>query len=519
MMILLIGVYTYYSFHVFRLKTRKQQGRTFAVLTALLFLMHFFGYFSLFFQKPELKLIYLYLGELVLLILVLTLYQYIYPKLSKPLLLNMQMLLVIGFIIQVRLSYDKAVRQAVIYACSFLLCLAVPSIMKSWDTLKCFGWIYTGAGIALLLIVQVIGITSNGATNWLNIAGITIQPSEFVKLLYVFGIASLLKEGTSFRRVCMITALAGLTVIILVLQRDLGGALIFFVTYVFMLYAATMRPLYLFSGLLGGSLAAVVAYRLFNHVQVRVLAWKNPFAYIDREGYQITQSLFAIGTGGWFGMGLNRGLPTDIPVVDSDFIFSAISEELGGLFAICVILIYTSCFIMFFNIALKQEDVFLRLLPIGFAVMFGFQVFLSIGGVIKFIPSTGVTLPLVSRGGSSALSVVIMFMVLQGVHLAGKDRSRESKAEARSEFSAAKLTQETVSPEYQNMQPEAEAVPPQAVDTRLDAEILHQEVGGIKPETEKLRQESMQLQQETEIQLPKIGATEPEYRQNSEDNQ
>jgi peptidoglycan glycosyltransferase len=228
----------------------------------------------------------------------------------------------------------------------------------------------------------------------------------------------------------MITAIAGVTVIILVLQRDLGGALIFFITYLFMLYAATARPLYLFSGLLGGSMAAVVAYRLFNHVQVRVLAWKNPFAYIDREGYQITQSLFAIGTGGWFGMGLNRGLPTDIPVVDSDFIFSAISEELGGLFAICIILIFLSCFIMFFNIALIQEDIFHRLLPIGFAVMFGFQVFLSIGGVIKFIPSTGVTLPLISRGGSSALSIVIMFMVLQGVFLVGKTKPREGQPES-----------------------------------------------------------------------------------------
>lgn len=478
MMLLLIVVYTYYSFHVFRLKTKKQQGRTYAVLTALLFLMHFFGFFSLFFQRPELKLIYLYLGELVLIILVLTLYRFIYPKLSKPLLLDMQMLLVIGFIIQARLSYDKAVKQAVIYAGSFLLCLAIPYIMKSWDYLKRFGWIYIGAGIALLLIVQLIGITNHGATNWLRIAGITIQPSEFVKLLYVFGIASLLKEGTSFRRVCMITALAGITVIILVLQRDLGGALIFFVTYVFMLYAATSRPLYLFSGLLGGSLAAVVAYRLFSHVRVRVLAWKNPFAYIDREGYQITQSLFAIGTGGWFGMGLNRGLPTNIPVVDSDFIFSAISEEMGGFFAICVILIYISCFILFFNIALQQEDIFLRLLPIGFAVMFGFQVFLSIGGVIKFIPSTGVTLPLVSRGGSSALSVVIMFMVLQGVVLAGKNKPRESKTEARSEFSAAKASHGAENSEYQSDRSEEDAE-----DT---------EAGNIIAETGAERQESGQ---------------------------
>ena len=132
-------------------------------------------------------------------------------------------------------------------------------------------------------------------------------------------------------------------------------------------------------------------------------------------------------------MGLNRGLPTAIPVVNSDFIFSAISEEMGGVIAICIILVYASCFVMFLNIALQQEDQFYRLLAIGYAVMFAFQVILSIGGVIKFIPSTGVTLPLISMGGSSALSVILMFMILQGVKLVGKSniRTPEPKAERR----------------------------------------------------------------------------------------
>jgi peptidoglycan glycosyltransferase len=205
----------------------------------------------------------------------------------------------------------------------------------------------------------------------------------------------------------------------------LGGALIFFITYIFMLYAATAKPLYLFSGLVAGSFAAFIAYQLFGHVRVRVMAWQNPFGYIDKEGFQISQSLFAIGTGGWFGMGLNRGLPTDIPVVESDFIFSAISEELGGLFALCIILIYASCFVMFINIALDQEDIFYRLMTIGFSVMFGFQIILSIGGVIKFIPSTGVTLPLISLGGSSVVMTILMFMILQGVYMKGKADKRE----------------------------------------------------------------------------------------------
>jgi peptidoglycan glycosyltransferase len=161
------------------------------------------------------------------------------------------------------------------------------------------------------------------------------------------------------------------------------------------------------------------------------MAWQNPLGYIDNEGYQVSQSLFAIGTGGWFGMGLNQGLPTSIPVVDSDFIFSAISEELGGFFAICIILLYINCFIQFINISLEQEDTFSRLLSLGFSVMFGFQIILSIGGVIKFIPSTGVTLPLISSGGSSAVSTVLMFMIMQGIYLKGKTEKKDAAVEAK----------------------------------------------------------------------------------------
>lgn len=431
MMILLIGVYTYYSFNVFRFKNKRYQSRIYVILTLILFVFHFIGYFTLYFQKQSLELVYLYGSEVLLFILVLLLYQVIYPKLSRLLLLNMLMLIAIGFIMQTRLSFDKAVKQVMIIGASFLVSLIVPLLIRRTHKLREYGWIYKGAGILILLIVLVLGITSNGATNWIEIAGVVIQPSEFVKLLFVFGIASLLTKSIGFKHICVITVFAGVTVIILVLQRDLGGALIFFITYIFMLYAATTKPLYLFSGLAGGSMAAVVAYRMFAHVRVRVLAWQDPFSYIDNEGYQITQSLFAIGTGGWTGMGLNRGLPTAIPVVNSDFIFSAISEEMGGVIAICIILIYASCFVMFLNIALEQEDQFYRLLAIGFAVMFAFQVILSIGGVIKFIPSTGVTLPLISMGGSSALSVILMFMILQGVKLVGKSNARTAEFTAK----------------------------------------------------------------------------------------
>lgn len=433
LMILLMGVYTYYSFTVFRFKNRKEQNRIYTILTVIIFVLHFIGNGTLLLQIQSMQLVYLYGGEVLLFVLVLVLYRIFYPKLSKLLLRNMLMLLSVSFIILARLSVNMAVKQVIIVGCSFFACLFVPKIVKSFGLLDRFGWAYGGAGLLLLLTVLIIGTTNRGATNWLDIGGFTIQPSEFVKLLFVLSIASLFQKKTNFKWVCIVSAMAAANVILLVLQKDLGGALIFFVTYVFMLYVATAKPLYLFSGLLAGSLAACAAYRLFNHVRVRVIAWQNPFAYIDKEGYQITQSLFAIGTGGWFGMGLNRGLPTEIPVVENDFIFSAISEELGGLFAICIILIYVSCFVMFINIALEQEKAFYKLAACGFAVLFVFQIFLSIGGVIKFIPSTGVTLPLISQGGSSVLTTILMFMIFQGIYIREKTQNKDAEAAVTSE--------------------------------------------------------------------------------------
>lgn len=126
-------------------------------------------------------------------------------------------------------------------------------------------------------------------------------------------------------------------------------------------------------------------------------------------------------------MGLGKGLPTSIPVRESDFIFSAISEELGGIFAVCMILVCLSCFIMFINIAMKMRRPFYKLTALGLSVIYVFQVFLTVGGAIKFIPSTGVTLPLVSYGGSSVLSTVLLFSIIQGMYVLNQDEVRRNE--------------------------------------------------------------------------------------------
>ncbi|MBR2274874.1 MAG: FtsW/RodA/SpoVE family cell cycle protein, partial [Lachnospiraceae bacterium] len=137
---------------------------------------------------------------------------------------------------------------------------------------------------------------------------------------------------------------------------------------------------------------------------------------IDSSGFQIAQALFALGTGGFFGMGLCQGAPNKIPVVYSDLIFAAICEELGVLFGICLILVCVSIFVMFMNIAMKFSDLFYKLVAVGLSVIYGFQVFLNLGGVTKFIPLTGVTLPLVSYGGNSILVTLLMFSIIQGLY-------------------------------------------------------------------------------------------------------
>ena len=206
-------------------------------------------------------------------------------------------------------------------------------------------------------------------------------------------------------------------VIVLVISKDLGSALIFFVVYVLMVYVATKNLLYALAGAGGGAVAAYIAFRVFRHVQVRVQAWKDPWSVIDSAGYQITQSLFAISSGGFFGLGLYKGTPESIPTVEADFIFSAIAEELGILFAVCLILICVSCFIMFMNISIRLNDRFYQLIAFGLGVTYIFQVFLTIGGGTKFIPLTGVTLPLISYGGSSVLTTLMMFAIVEGLYV------------------------------------------------------------------------------------------------------
>ncbi len=203
--------------------------------------------------------------------------------------------------------------------------------------------------------------------------------------------------------------------IILVLSKDLGSALIFFVIYLAMIYIATENIGYLAIGLGFGALASAFAYKLFSHIQVRVQAWIDPFADIEKTGYQLSQSLFGISCGSWFGLGLYGGAPQSIPFVEQDFIFSAIAEEMGIIFAVLMALICVSSFVAIMQEGYFLRDKYYRLVVCGIGVAYIFQTFLTIGGGCKFIPLTGVTLPLVSYGGTSVFVTIIMMMIVEGI--------------------------------------------------------------------------------------------------------
>ena len=430
--IILFTIYTFCCFRAFAGKTPERKESVFHAQRTLTVLLHLLCSALLIMQYKEWKYALLFALQLAFYLVFVKIYQIFYKGLSKLVFNNMMMCMMIGFIMLGRLNYNYALRQLVMASMAMAVCLLVPLFIERFTIWEKLGWQYALVGILLLMLVFVIGVEQYGATNWISVGGITLQPSEFVKIIYVFFIAALLSKTTRFKHVVVITVVAAIHVVILVVEKDLGAALIYFVTYLVVLYVATMKIGYLAAGLSAGTVAAVVAHKLFSHVQTRVIAWRDPWNHINDQGYQICQSLFAIGTGGLFGMGLGQGMPKSVPVVESDFIFSAISEELGVIFSVCLILVYISSYIMFVNIAMKMKKRFYKLTAFGLSVVFVFQVFLCIGGVTKFIPSTGVTLPLISYGGSSIISTIVIFSIVQGMYVLN-GREEEKKLEREQE--------------------------------------------------------------------------------------
>lgn len=428
--------YVFGAFYVFRYGKQTEKQKNFYVAQKVfLYAIHGLGFLCLYLQDNNMELVGFYLMQVVLISVIFMFYHFMYKRCSVLLINNMCMLLVIGMIMLTRLSFDKAFRQFVFIAIGSAVMLIIPLFLQKGSLFRKFSALYFVVGVALLAVVVAIGATSYGAKLTISIGSFSFQPSEFVKIIFVFFIASMLYKEANLKRVFITSCMSAVYVLLLVASKDLGGALLYFMAYLIMIYVASKKFVYLGAGIGGMAVASVVGYHLFSHVRTRVFVWLNPTADIDNQGYQICQSLFGIGTGGWFGLGIGEGLPGKIPIVDKDFIFSAISEEFGAIFAIGLILLCVSCFIMIVNVSIQMKDKFYKLVAIGLATLYATQVILTIGGAIKFIPSTGVTLPLVSYGGSSMLSTLIVFGIVQGLYMrkaaaqsaGGKGKKEEKK--------------------------------------------------------------------------------------------
>ena len=427
LIIILMALYTLQCYTVFGKKDEDAREYLFLRQNMLMFAMHFVAFTVLYLQRTELTLLLFYGAQALYLAAVLILFRNLYPLASRLLINNMCMLICTGFIMITRLDYEKSIKQFKIAVISTVVALLIPIIIRKLRFITKMYWFYTLAGIGLLALVAIAATSTYGAKLSFSFGGISVQPSEFVKIIYVFAIAGLLTNAKDFKKLVIATALAAIHVLILVVSKDLGSAMIFFVTYLVMLFVSTRNPFLVLTGILAGSGAAVGAYFLFAHIRVRVQAWKDPFKDYQGGGYQICQSLFSISAGSWFGTGLCQGSPNAIPFVEQDFMFSAIAEELGTIFGICLILVCMSCFIMFVNIAMQLSNRFYRLVAVGLGSTYAAQIFLTVGGGIKLIPMTGVTLPFVSYGGSSMLSTLIMFAVVQGLYMLQRDEEKKNR--------------------------------------------------------------------------------------------
>ncbi|MCT8976418.1 FtsW/RodA/SpoVE family cell cycle protein [Clostridium sp. CX1] len=329
-------------------------------------------------------------------------------------------LAVIGMVMIYRIDMASSIKQIIWFALGvtgFILIVVLLPDLKSFGKYK---YIYLVVTIIFMGMATLFGTEINGSKNWIKIGGYSFQPSEFGKLFLVAYLASSLKNYKSFKDLVK----PGLVVMIclgfMVIQKDLGSALIFFGISITMLYITTSKFSYVATcfGLFGAG--AFISYQLFDHVKTRVLIWMNPWPYATGKSYQVVQSMFSIASGGLTGSGLGLGYPEYVPINTTDFIFAALCEELGILIGFGIIILYFLLFYRCMRAAVYGEDEFSRLLAVGYSAMIASQVLVIVGGVMNAIPLTGITLPLVSYGGSSMLITFFSLGIIQKISEEGR---------------------------------------------------------------------------------------------------
>lgn len=338
----------------------------------------------------------------------------------------------IGFFMIFRLDGDLAAEQAAWLVAGLLAFALTLTVVKDHRQLNAFTYTIGLIGLVLLLlpIVPGLGREINGARLWIRLGPLQFQPSELGKVFIVVFLASYLDQKKELLQVATsklgpmhlpqlkhlgpILAAWGVSLAVLFFEKDLGASLLFFAIFVVMLWVATARSAYLALGFILFAVGAYAGYKMFGHVQTRVEIWLHALdpKFVQKEGFQLAQSEFAMATGGIGGTGLGQGQPQLIPAAATDFIFPAIGEELGLLGTTAVLLLSLALVGRAFRTALTTADSFGKLLATGLAAVLGLQVFVIVGGVTRLIPLTGITLPFVSYGGSSLVANFVILALL-----------------------------------------------------------------------------------------------------------
>lgn len=328
----------------------------------------------------------------------------------------------IGSIMIYRLEPNLAIKQSIwliVGVVSYFLVYFILKYIKGWEK---WGTGYFFLTLILFIVTIGFGTIQGGAKNWIYIGPVSIQPSEFIKLLVVFLLAynytnkekiDLIEyRGYAIGPYLMMASIY-IFIAMLFLQAELGTALIFYGLFIFMQYIFEEDKRQIIANLVLAIFGAVLAYILFDHIKIRVHTWLDPWSDISNTGYQITQSLFAIASGGFFGTGLGLGQPELIPLAFTDFIYSAIVEEMGIFAGIGVIMLFLLLVYRGVKISISQKNQFYSIVALGISITFALQGFIIFAGVMKLIPLTGITIPFITYGGSSVLASFISLAVLQ----------------------------------------------------------------------------------------------------------
>jgi cell division protein FtsW (lipid II flippase) len=349
---------------------------------------------------------------------------------ADPYLLPMAALLTaIGLTEIYRLHPDDAFRQGlwiVVAVAAFAATLIL--LRHDYRRLESYKYLFglTAVGLLVLPALPLIGQTVNGARLWIRFGPLQFQPGELAKIMLIVFLAGYLREKREvlaqgrLKDFGPLLLIWGAAMLVLVETNDLGSALLYFGIFLAMLYVATARVWFAAAGASLFVAGAAVLYTVVPRVEERVSVWIDPWPHVHTSGYQIVQSLYSIGNGGFSGKGLGKGTFTTtdggdlIPQVNTDFIYSALAQELGLVGTAALLLVYMLFCLRGFRIALLAQDGFSKLLAIGLTFGFALQTFIIVGGVLRIVPLTGITLPFVSYGGSS---VVANFMLLAGLLL------------------------------------------------------------------------------------------------------